>query len=321
MRRWAWTVLWAGCVDPDAPVVPGDTDVFEIEVVPGATARGLTPVLEEKGLVSSALSWRWFLRSTDAGCLKAGRHDVSRSMSMRALLDDLCGPPMPEDVPFTVVEGWRIADIDAALVAQGWIVAGAYAQVATTKSVPSPFPVTGPTYEGYLFPETYRVVPKGFDPADLVARQLTTFQERFAGPRADALGARSLHDVVVMASMLEREEPRPDQRAIVAGILYKRLDNGWKLGVDATSRYLLTDWNDRKLFLAQLRDPADPYNTRLRGGLPPTAIGNPGTASLEAAIAPVESPYWYYLHDSTGTFHGGRDGAEHEANRKRWNVY
>jgi UPF0755 protein len=124
-----------------------------------------------------------------------------------------------------------------------------------------------------------------------------------------------------MASMLEREEPTPSQRSLVAGILWKRLDHGWKLGVDATSRYTLEEWNDRGAFLRQLRDANDPYNTRLREGLPPTAIGNPGLVSLEAALAPIESEYWYYLHDADKILRPGRNAAEHEALRRRYNVY
>ena len=319
--RWIPLFALVGCVDVDAPVDPDDTDVVELAVPPGATARGLTETLVNDGLVPSALTWRIALRRLDAGCLKAGRHAVRRSMTLRELVDTLCGPPLPEDVPFTVVEGWRIADVDAALAAEGWIEPGAYARVATTKTVPAPFEVTGPSYEGYLFPETYRVVPGGFDPGALVERQLATFHERFVVPHGAELGGRTLHDVVVMASMIEREEPTPAQRPIVAGILWKRLDAGWNLGVDATSRYTLSDWNDRGLFLRQLRDPDDVYNTRLRGGLPPTAIGSPGLVTLLAAIRPEPSDFWYYLHDSSGTFHGARDSAGHEANRSRWNVY
>ncbi|MCB9680756.1 MAG: endolytic transglycosylase MltG [Alphaproteobacteria bacterium] len=308
------------CVDADAPLHPEDTDVFLLEVPAGATARGLTPTLQERGVVDSPWAWRWFLRSADAGCLKAGRHRIRRSMSMRELVEALCGVPVPEDEPFTVVEGWRIEDIDAALAAKGWIAAGAYAALATTKAVDLPFDVTGPTLEGYLFPETYRVEPDRFEASAFIERQLATFQQRFLVLHPD-LGGRSLHDVVVMASMLEREEPSPTQRAVVAGILWKRLDAGWKLGVDATSRYQLDDWSDRRAFLAKLRDPDDPYNTRLRDGLPPTAIGNPGLASLQAALAPEVSDWWYYLHDSTGTFHGARDAAGHAANKARYDVY
>jgi UPF0755 protein len=107
----------------------------------------------------------------------------------------------------------------------------------------------------------------------------------------------------------------------VAGILWKRLDSGWKLGVDATSRYTLDDWNDRKAFLKQLRDPKDPYNTRLLDGLPPTAIGAPSLPSLNAALSPQASEFWYYLHDADKVLHPARNAEEHEANRKRYDVY
>jgi UPF0755 protein len=110
-------------------------------------------------------------------------------------------------------------------------------------------------------------------------------------------------------------------RPRVAGVLWKRLDQGWNLGVDATSRYTLKDWNDRKAFLRQLRDHSDPYNTRLRQGLPPTAIGNPGIVALEAALASEASDAWYYLHDASRVVHFGRNAAEHEANRRRYGVW
>ncbi len=310
-----------GCIDPDAPVDPSDSEVFIYEVKPGSSASGLSTALEQRGLVPAAWKWKLFLRSTDAGCLKAGRFEVRRSMSMKELLQTLCGPALAEDEPFTVVEGWRIRDIDAALAQKGWIEAGRYAALARSKAVDLPFEVTGATLEGYLFPETYRVEPNDFDPKRFIERQLATFQQRFVAQHTDGFGDRTLHEVVVMASMLEREEPRPEQRPVVAGILYKRIASNWKLGVDATSRYTLDVWNDRRAFLKQLRDPEDVYNTRLRAGLPPTAIGNPGLASLNAALSPEDSPWWFYLHDSDGVFHGGRDAAGHEANRRRYDVY
>lgn len=311
----------AACVDADAPVDASDDEAFVFEVPKGSSASGLTDRLVEQGLVRSAWHWKLFLRQTDASCLKAGKFQVRRSMSMAELLRTFCGPAMRDDQPFTVVEGWRIREIDLALADRGWIEPGEYARVATDKDVTLPFDITSPTLEGYLYPETYMVVPERFDVRAFVERQLKTFQERFLSKHGEALGGRSLHEIVVMASMLEREEPTPKHRPLVAGILWKRIDSGWQLGVDATSRYTLEDWNDRKAFLKQLRDPGDPYNTRIHKGLPPTAIGNPSDVSLEAAISPVASEYWYYLHDGARNLHPARNADEHEANRKKYNVY
>jgi UPF0755 protein len=307
-------VTACGAPDPDA------TSSFELDVPSGASASSLTGQLVDKGLVSSAFTWKVYVRLHDASCIKAGRHEVSPRMSIPELLDALCSTPLPEDEPFTVPEGWRARDIDAALADRGWLPAGAYLAVVEHKAVPAPFEVSGPTYEGYLFPETYMVVPKELTAEGLVTRQLDTFQARFLAAHPD-LGKRSLHDVVVMASLVEREEPSPANRPVVAGVLWKRLDHAWNLGCDATSRYTLAQWNDRDAFMVQLRNPGDVYNTRLRPGLPPTAIGNPGLASLEAALSPVETEWWYYLHDGTGQFHGAKDKAGHEANRRTFNVY
>lgn len=320
----AFFTLLVGCVDGSVPLNPDDDTEFLHEVPQGATAGGLAGFLVAEGYVGAEWQYKLYTRNNPekVSCLKAGKFKLRKNMSLDEVFETLCGVPLADDVPFTVVEGWRIRDIDAALTDKGLIEAGQYKAIATTKDgVDLPFEVSSPTLEGYLWPETYMVSPDRFDVTEFIERQLATFDERFATPYADRWAERGLHDVVVMASLLEREEPKPPNRPIVAGILYKRLGAGWQLGVDATSRYTLENWNDRKAFLTQLRDPEDPYNTRIHKGLPPTAIGNPSLPSLEAALEPVESEYWFYLHDGQQNFHGGRDAAEHERNRARYNVY
>ena len=105
-----------GCVNPDAPLHPEDPSDFVFEVPKGSTGNKLAPRLVEAGLVSGEWQWKWFLRQEGGQCIKAGRFRLKHSMTPREVRDALCGPPMPEDVPFTVVEGWRIRDIDAALL-------------------------------------------------------------------------------------------------------------------------------------------------------------------------------------------------------------
>lgn len=313
--------LFLGCDVESAPA-PGDTTEAMFEVPAGATARGLGDELAAAGLVQAEWKWTWYLRTKgDGSCIKAGRHRVNRGMDATALLAALCGPPVPKDEPFTIPEGWRVRDIDAALAEKKWIEAGAYVEATNdVKSYTATFPLpTNGTLEGYLYPETYRVEPDRFDVHAFVQRQLDTFGERFATGKT--FEGRTLHAIVTMASLLEREEPSKDNRPLVAGILWKRLDNSWELGVDATSRYTLDDWNDREAFLKKLRDPEDPWNTRLRKGLPPTPIGNPGAVALTAAMTPKDSDCWYYLHDSHQQIHCSRTEAEHEGYRRKYNVY
>lgn len=312
-------LLLVGC-DIEGAADPAATTEVIFEVPAGATARGLGDDLVGAGLIQAEWKWGWYLRTGgDGTCIKAGRHKVGANMPLPAVLAALCGAPIPKDEPFTIPEGWRARDIDAALAAKGWIKAGAYLEASRD---PSAYTVTYPLpekdLEGYLYPETYRVEPDGFDPKKLVQRQLDTLEERFVKGRTFD---RPLHDIVTMASMIEREEPKKENRPIVAGILWKRIDGKWNLGVDATSRYTLDDWNDEKAFRKKLFDPADPWNTRLKPGLPPTPIGNPGAAALEAAAAPEANEFWYYLHDAEGNIHPARTEAEHNGFKRRYNVY
>ena len=307
-----------------APADPGDETAYIFEVPRGAIAASLGGPLEDAGVIDDGDAFRTYVRITkEGGCIKAGRFRLRRSMSAGEILETLCGVPLADDVPFTIVEGWRIREIDAALTEKGWIQPGAHAAPAAPPALfTAPYPLPTATLEGYLFPETYMVIPERFTPQGFIQRQLDTLAERFYTPNEAEIKAskRSFSELMIMASMLEREEPTPANRPLVAGILWKRLDNGWNLGVDATSRYTLEEWNDRKAFIQKLFDETDPYNTRLKGGLPPHPIGNPGTVALDAALHPTDSEYWYYLHDSAQVIHPSRNEAEHNAFKAKYNV-
>ncbi|MBL8953973.1 MAG: endolytic transglycosylase MltG [Myxococcaceae bacterium] len=317
----AYLMLEQAVAQPKGPATAPDV---EFTVAKGTTARGLGPQLEKAGLIVEGNAWRFFLWKRGALNAKAGRHLVSARMTMSEIATALEGVPIPDDVPFVVIEGWRLRDIDKALAEKGLLKAGEYIKAASEPAkFKAPFPLPTTTLEGYLYPETYQVPAAGVDVHALLQRQLDTFAERFFTPHKAEIekSGRSLHELVTMASMLEREEPVPEQRRTVAGILWKRFDKKQGLGVDATSRYELEDWNDRKAFLVKLRDPNDPYNTRLNIGLPPGPIGAPTVESLLAAARPEDNPYWYYLHDAQKKLHPSKNAAEHEALRAKFNVY
>jgi UPF0755 protein len=150
------------------------------------------------------------------------------------------------------------------------------------------------TLEGFLFPATYELKPHA--PVDgLVAQQVKAFKSAFAS--VDLRYARSKHltpyDVLIIASMVEREATVARERPLIAAVIYNRLRKRIQLGIDATIRYALNNWT-RPLRVSELETPS-PYNTRKRLGLPPTPIGNPGLASIEAAAHPAHAPYLYYV--------------------------
>ena len=148
--------------------------------------------------------------------------------------------------------------------------------------------------EGFLFPATYEL-PKKATARDLVQRQLDAFEASMAEVRLSYAKSKNLtpYDVLVIASMIEREIQVPEERRLAAAVIYNRLAAGDTLGIDATIRY--EDGNyDEPLTESRLAEDT-PYNTRVNPGLPPTPIGNPGLASIEAAAKPAKSDAYYFV--------------------------
>jgi peptidoglycan lytic transglycosylase G len=160
-------------------------------------------------------------------------------------------------------------------------------------------PAATRTLEGFLFPATYDMY-RGDSVVRLVREQLIAFGERFGA--AQVRSAQALHmtpyQLLIVASIVEREAQLPGDRAKVAAVIYNRLRADMPLGVDATIRYALHDYT-KPLTAAQLAIES-PYNTRTHRGLPPTPISNPGMAAIEAAAHPAHVPYLYYVAGADG---------------------
>jgi len=158
--------------------------------------------------------------------------------------------------------------------------------------------------EGFLFPASYEFTQKT-TARELVADQLRAFRQRFRG--VDLAYARSKnltpYDILIIASMIEKETAVPGERRLVAAVIYNRLRNRMPLGIDATIRYGLDIPGTKSLTKAALRSPS-PYNTRIHKGLPPTPIANPGLASIRAAANPARGvDYLYYVRKPNSLSH------------------
>jgi UPF0755 protein len=156
------------------------------------------------------------------------------------------------------------------------------------------------TMEGLLFPSTY-FMSEGQSAGELIKQQLLAFTNKTASlPWSDATGLKvTPYQIVIVASMIEKECRVPEERAKVARVIYNRLAQGMKLQIDATVRYAVDKWTGA-LTSADLATQSD-YNTYVAKGLPPAPICNPGEAALRAALEPVEGDWLYYvLSDTTG---------------------
>jgi UPF0755 protein len=171
----------------------------------------------------------------------------------------------------------------------------AYAKATNTAKVPAAFRKDARGIEGFLFPATYEFTPKTTS-AKLVSDQLAHFETNWK--KVDLAFARSKnltpYDVLTIASMVEKETIAPDERPLVAAVIYNRLKAGMPLGIDATIRYGLDVPGTEPLRVSQLESD-NPYNTRNRQGLTPTPIANPGLASMQAAAHPAKVDYLYFV--------------------------
>jgi peptidoglycan lytic transglycosylase G len=149
--------------------------------------------------------------------------------------------------------------------------------------------------EGFLFPALYEFTPTTTSKR-LVADQLRKFRREWKKVNLRYARSKNLtpYDVLMIASMIEAEVRAPEERALVAAVIYNRLKARMPLGIDATIRYALGVPATKSLTRAQLRNPT-PYNTRIHRGLPPTPIGNPGLASIQAAAHPAKKDYLYFV--------------------------
>ena len=171
-------------------------------------------------------------------------------------------------------------------------------------------------YEGYLFPDTYLFLPS-VDVASIIADMRANFDTKMTLVSDDlAASAHSLSDIVIMASLIEKEARSTAVRRMVSGILWKRLARGMPLQVDAVFGYIF----DRDTYSPSFADLTvdSPYNTYTHKGLPPGPIANPGLDSLEAALHPAETDYLYYLTDTDGLMHYATTYAGHQANQRKY---
>ncbi len=295
-----------------------DAAKVSVTVASGADAQSVADLLERNGLIDSAAGYLFYaVVDSSAYRPKPGTYALRPGMSYRTLARTLVIGPEREEVSVTIIEGWNLADEAKALEAQG-VDSKTFLDAARVDSWKSGASFlqplkNGTSLEGYLFPDTYRVW-KDQLPEGLITKQLAAFASRASRLAEEAQKqARTLHDVVILASIVEKEVAKPEDRAIVAGIFWNRLQSGMALQSDATVNYVTNAGRTRPTTddLASV----SPYNTYKNRGLPPGPISNPGADALEAALHPAKTEYQYFLTDANGKTYFAKTFEEHQRNR------
>ena len=238
----------------------------------------------------------------DRDDLRPGEYTLKKGMTNGAAITALTTvpetPQAAETVSVTLVEGPSRKE-NAPVVDDSGKVEGSYARASSSKATLRRIRELGApkgtkTAEGFLFPATYEL-NAGASANELVEQQLDAFEENFkeVDMRRAKRANLTRYDVLIIASMIEREAQLARERSLVSAVIYNRLKEGMPLGIDATIRYSTNNWQ-RPIRQSEL-DRDEPYNTRLNRGLPPTPIGNPGLASIKAAAKPSSKNYLFYV--------------------------
>lgn len=275
--------------------VSNDENVSDFLIIKGSSASQIGRNLQKEGLIKNSLAFKVYVQFTGRQSkISAGEFRLSPSQSLFEIVQTLQKGPV--EIWVTIPEGLRHEEI-AQKFADG---------LKKNSEFVNEFIFLASTKEGYLFPDTY-LFPKTTTPLKIVEKMLATFNLK------TKTGVNESQ--VIMASIIERETRGDAEKPVVAGILYKRIENGWPLQVDASIQYVKGNW---KPMLSSDKELNSPYNTYKFQGLPPGAISNPGIASINAAINPTNSDYWYYIHDEKGVIHYAKDLDGHNSNIRKY---
>jgi UPF0755 protein len=285
---WRWAILPVGGEEQQAFVVKR-----------GETLSLIAQRLEKAGIIRSAWAFRLVVwQEKLAGKIQSGQFKLNTSQGVESIAQSLTKGT--QDVWITLPEGWRKEEMATRLAAN------------LPQFNRSNFLLKAP--EGYLFPDTY-LVPQEADEELLLKILTANFAKKFVFKSEGLLA----EEILILASLVEREAKLAVDRPIVAGILVKRLKNNWPLQVDATVQYVkgnINEWwptiNKEDLKIKS------PYNTYLNKGLPLGPICNPGLAAIEAVVTPQPTDFWYYVTGKDGLMHYAKTSAEHQQNIQKY---
>ncbi len=287
----------------------------------GASSRGVAHILESNGVVRSALAFEIYARRHPRRSLEAGEYFFERPVSGREVFWKLAKGEVYE-IPFTVREGETLYDIAHDLEAGHFLPADDFVKAASDPMMIRDVDPHALTLEGYLFPATYQL-PRNPVAVELTAAMVKKFKEQWArisplmagDDKTRLASGYPISSIVTLASLVERETPKRDERPLVAGVFENRLRKDMMLQCDPTVIYALEQERryNGTLSGADLHVHS-PYNTYEHTGLPPGPIGNPGEASLRAALQPAQTDYLYFVANTQGGHFFSATLEEHNRN-------
>ncbi len=295
-----------------------------VEIPKGYSVKRIASLLEEEGIIKKGFAFEIAVRLKDAqGSLQSGKYVLNSSMGTMEIIEKISiGEVLDDSIRVTIPEGFELSMIAARLEELGITSKEDFIEEARNiDKYDYPFLRDIPAgrenpLEGYLFPDTYYFSPDVTN-EEIIQAMLERFDEVFKEEyydRADELGM-TIDEIVILASVVEREARVESDRPIISGVFHNRLDQGWKLESCATIQYILGERKPRLLY-SDL-EIESPYNTYMYSGLPVGPIASFGEASLKATLYPEETDYMFFVAKDDGSHVFSRTLEEHNAAKKR----
>jgi UPF0755 protein len=292
----AGAVLWSGLKSLDEPVRL--TEPLRFKVAVGARFAQVAAGLASRGVIAQPRSWVLYARWKGlASGIKAGEYEIEPGTTPRALLDKMVSGQVLLH-SFTIVDGWRVKDLLAALRRNPDIDS---TLPASPKELMGKLGAPGIDAEGEFLPETYRF-PSGTSDLELLRQAHAAMRRELESAWADRDPSVPLHDpeeLLIMASIVQKESSLPQELPKIAGLYLNRLRIGMRLQADPAVIYGLGERYDGDLRTVDLRTDG-PYNTYTRSGLPPTAIALAGAAAIRATARPEQTDAMYFVASGRG---------------------
>jgi UPF0755 protein len=332
MRRWVWLLVVLGVASGigvaaalravETPFQGYQTSEQFVEIAPGTGTAAIGDQLARAGVVSHPLVFRLALwRTGQARLLKAGDYQFTRPLSARDVVGQIArGEVYARTITFR--EGLTLREMADHFRAQGFGAADDFLEAARAAALISDLDPEATDLEGYLFPDTY-ALPRRASAADLVVRMVTLFRRHYEGPLFTAVREAGLttRQVVTLASLVEKETARADERPLVAAVYRNRWKIGMGMQADPTVIYALVQRGAYTGNLTRADLQVDsPYNTYRYRGLPPGPIAAPGLAALQAAVHPADVTHLYFVSRNDGSHVFADTLDDHNRNVQQWQV-
>jgi UPF0755 protein len=283
-----------------------------VTVGKGTSLRQVAEELEKRHVVPSAEALLVWLKLRHLETrVQAGKHTFLENEGMLSAAPKLLVAEKV-DVKILIPEGLTIEQTAHQISLQLPIDTAEFARLCGDPAFINSLGVIEPSLEGYLFPDTYRFAP-ATSPAEIIRRMIGQFEKMYRDVPGSAVTTRlSRHQIVTLASIVEKEATLASEQPHIAGVFHNRLKKGWPLGADPTVRFIYKKYSG-PLRVSELQNPS-PYNTRVHPGLPPGPICSPGRGAILAAVLPDETEDLYFVArwDGSGSHDFSATNAEHE---------